>query len=64
MAERDSNNLSFVDIAELLVDKLLSEEEIIEVVLETPNPEEHSDNNEEDHILNTELIQEGLELAS
>ena len=58
------DDLSFVDIAEWLVDKPLSEEEIIEVVLETPNPKEHSDNDEEDHILNAELIQEGLELAS
>ena len=38
------DDLSFVDNTELLVDNHLSEEEIIEVVLETPDPKEQSDN--------------------
>ncbi|CAK9810826.1 hypothetical protein ANTPLA_LOCUS6689 [Anthophora plagiata] len=58
------DDLLFEDIDELLIDKALSEDEIIEVVLEAPDSKEHSDKDDEDPILNTDLIKEGLELAS
>ncbi|GFT42767.1 tigger transposable element-derived protein 1 [Nephila pilipes] len=44
--------------------KRLIGDEIIEVVLKTPNPKEHSAKIEEDPVLNVNLIKEGLELAS
>ncbi|GIY37775.1 hypothetical protein CDAR_287251 [Caerostris darwini] len=63
MAKKDSM-ISFEDIDESLVDKDLSEDEIIEDVLETPDSQEHNDNDEEGPVLNADLIKEGLELAS
>uniref|UniRef100_A0A1A9V136 Uncharacterized protein n=1 Tax=Glossina austeni TaxID=7395 RepID=A0A1A9V136_GLOAU len=48
-----SDDLSFADIEELLVDKSLSENEIIDLTFETHHEKEHSDNGEED------LIKEG-----
>ncbi|XP_054734693.1 tigger transposable element-derived protein 1-like [Anastrepha obliqua] len=58
------DDLSFADIEELLTDKSLSENEIIDLTLETHQDREHSDNDEEDPpILNAALIKEGLDLA-
>ncbi|XP_054726261.1 tigger transposable element-derived protein 1-like [Anastrepha obliqua] len=58
------DDLSFADIEELLADKSLSENEIIDLTLETHKDREHSDNDEEDPpILNATLIKEGLDLA-
>ncbi|XP_054746093.1 tigger transposable element-derived protein 1-like [Anastrepha obliqua] len=58
------DDLSFADIEELLADKSLSENEIIDLTLETHQDREHRDNDEEDPpILNATLIKEGLDLA-
>ncbi|XP_053968450.1 tigger transposable element-derived protein 1-like [Anastrepha ludens] len=58
------DDLSFADIEELLADKSLSENEIIDLPLETHQDREHSDNDEEDPpILNATLIKEGIDLA-
>ncbi|XP_054745872.1 tigger transposable element-derived protein 1-like [Anastrepha obliqua] len=58
------DDVSFADIEELLADKSLSENEIIDLTLETHQDREHSDNDEEDPpILNATLIKAGLDLA-
>lgn len=58
------DDLSFEDINEMLQDKALSEDDIIEVVLQNLNPTEHSDDDEENPVLNADLLKEGLELAT
>ena len=58
------DDLTSVDLEKLLVDKSLSENEIIDLTLEAYHEREHSDNDEEDlSVLNATLIKEGLDLA-
>lgn len=57
------DDLAFDDIDELLVEKVLSEDEIIEVALETVDSTESSDSDEPVQ-LTASLILEGLQLAN
>ncbi|GFU06087.1 hypothetical protein NPIL_663191 [Nephila pilipes] len=52
------------DLDELLDDKALSEEKIIDVALETPDSKDYNNNDAEDPVSNAGLIKEGLELIS
>ncbi|GIY26530.1 hypothetical protein CDAR_66381 [Caerostris darwini] len=55
------SNSSGID--ELLVDKALNEDEIIEVALEIPVPKERSDKDEENPVLKADLLK-GFELVT
>lgn len=58
------DDLSSADIEELLVDQSLSENEIIDLSIETHHNNAQSDNDEEDiPVLNATLIKEGLDIA-
>ncbi|GFS36682.1 hypothetical protein NPIL_228411 [Nephila pilipes] len=56
------DDLWLEDIDELFDDKALRKDEIMEVIIQSPDPKEHRHKDEEDP-LNANLINEGLELA-
>lgn len=58
------DDLSSADIEELLVDKALSNDEIIGFALETPAAQDISDDDEQAPTLTADLIKEGLQLAA
>lgn len=56
--------LSSANICQLLVDKALSEHEIIEVVIETPDFKHWSDNEEKNPVSSVNLSKESFDLAN